>query len=138
MSDRVSDLWIDEKSPRASGEIPLISDERLDHLNARYAPLVFKDGVFHRIQTPDFRKVAYTYDPKLLDQVEFKELYRSQAVFPCGYYGFFKPSISEVLCQIPEQLMITMAANAYYIDLGSVKVFTSGEAQLAEVVWGRI
>jgi len=140
----MSVTYVNEDSPRASGEIPYISEEELQRLHTKYTPLIPQADTtlnfsLYRLETPDLRRTAYTWSPKLFGPpVEFQEVFRSQAAFPCGYAGFFKPSIAEVLCQIPEQLVITKAANAYYIDGSTIKVFSTGSAQLAEVVWGRI
>lgn len=132
--------WLDEKSDRADGTIPQISDKELEVLLSKYSALIRREGKFYRIKNPDPRRTAYTWDPTLLEEVQFEPMHRHDTVFPCGYHGFFKPSLAEVLCQRPDQIVIFPDINAFWIDSEDeeVKVFTTGSAQLAPVIWGKI
>lgn len=78
--------------------IPTITDDRLRELSARIVPVVPKDGVLHYIKPCPARTVAFPWSPAFTTAAEDIE--------PCGeittyhtwgYYGFFKPSIAEVL-----------------------------------------
>ena len=94
--------------------VPEISDERLHELLRRFTPLVLVDGKLHRIEQVDPRTIAFAWDPVLLDEVVVTtEVSRIRTNHYCAYYGFFKPSIAEVLAQIPPQ--VEEKANAFYI-----------------------
>ena len=59
----------------------------------------------------DPRGVAFTWDPKPTERtppmIELDKIYTDHSY---GYVGFFKPSIAEVLAQIPEQYINQAAA----------------------------
>lgn len=91
--------------------IPLISDERLKVLCAKIKPLVrsngpHKGGSLSHIEMPNPRNVSWIWDPKVTEQakgiVPFAEI---TTYHTFGYYGFFKPSIAEVLAQIQDQYL---------------------------------
>jgi hypothetical protein len=63
---------------------------------------------------PDPRDVAFDWDPKRLHPVTFEPLLAVYTDHLCGYYGFPKPSIAEVLAQLPDDL--PEGANAFCID----------------------
>ncbi len=84
--------------------IPEISDERLHELHVRIKPVVRKSGDLFYIEDVDLRDIAFTWNPKTTTKSGgLKELARIQTYHTCGYYGFFKPSIAEVLAQIPQE-----------------------------------
>lgn len=74
-------------------------------------PVVRREGDLFFIAKVDPFRTAFTWAPKLEDKAEglvavatIKTLHRY------AYYGFFKPSVGEVLCQIPEELRSTVVA----------------------------
>lgn len=86
--------------------IPTLTDARLAELVSRIKPVVEFKGVKRYIEPVNPRNVAYTWDPKPADVAPaFKEVAEIQTFHTYGYIGFFKPSIAEVLAQIPEQLL---------------------------------
>lgn len=91
--------------------IPQITDERLNELAARIKPVVTFDGVKRYIEPCDLRRTAYTWSPKPAEEApEFRLLATVQTFHTYGYAGFFKPSIAEVICQIPETLLDQVVA----------------------------
>lgn len=85
-----------------------ITDERIAELLKTIRPFVRKDGVLHDIKLPvDLRNTAFKWDPEFTTSAE---------IYPCdtqmittyhtaGYIMMFKPTIPEVLAQIPETLL---------------------------------
>ena len=58
----------------------------------------------------DLKTTSYTWDPKFVREVKDDELIELQCfdqlcLSPYAYYGFFKPTIEEVLCQLDSTLM---------------------------------
>jgi hypothetical protein len=85
-------------------ELPPITDEKLAELYARIKPLVRseEDGELYYIADVDPRKIAFPWSPELQDKAEgLKALGSFVTLHTWGYYGLFKPSVAEVLCQMP-------------------------------------
>ena len=85
---------------------PGISDEVLAVL-ARIKPLMSNGedgGQLYYIEEPrDLRNIAYTWDMKPTEKAEGLEpITTIRTLHSYGYYGFFKPSVAEVLACIPE------------------------------------
>lgn len=101
--------------------IPKISDERLAELCERIKPIMKTEEGFRRIEDVDPRKVAFTWDPKPVgDVLLLAELGTCTSYHNCGYYGFFKPSIAEVLVAIPEEQLEKV--DFFWLDKASVQV----------------
>lgn len=115
-----------------------ISDERLAELMKRFTPLYrSKDELdFWKIELPDLRKVAFTWAPKLVEKVTFEPIRTEFTSHGCGYYGFFKPSIAEVLAHVEDDG--EEWGNAFCIALESVEVFGCGEGHRAVTYFGNI
>ena len=98
-------------SARSLG-IPKITDERLCELSSRIEAVVRDDkGVLRHIEPCDLRYVAFTWDPKLTRKAaNLVEVATIRTLHAYGYYGFFKPSIAEVIAQIPGELIERVAA----------------------------
>ena len=87
------------------GRVPEISDERISELSQRIKPLIIRRGLPCYIKPCDPRKTAFSWDPKVAKIArDLKVLCEIPTYHSYGYYGFFKPSIAEVLAQIPEEL----------------------------------
>ena len=92
--------------------IPEISDEELLERYAKIKPIIEYNGKKHYLREfseHELRNNAYIYkaDINVRDVVDMSLLVsRPDMEFEClhtfGYPGFFKPSIAEVLAQIPE------------------------------------
>lgn len=108
--------------PEEKSWIPEISDQRLKELTARIKPIVRfaqdeigftrnEDGAQFYIEDVDPRNVAFTWDPKPTTEASgLTTLTDIRTYHSWGYYGFFKPSVAEVLAQIPEELVDRVAA----------------------------
>ena|SRR3989344_9104698 len=80
-----------------------ISDERLEELAKRIKPVVRCDGELYYIKDVDYRNIAFTWSSKLKKKAKgLEELARIRTYHEYGYPGFFKPSVAEVLAQIPK------------------------------------
>lgn len=98
--------------------IPEISDERIDELLHRTWPVVRfsgkhqdRSGKLFYIHSVDPRGVAFTWDPCPTDPAKgLVEIARIRTLHTYGYYGMFKPSVAEVLAQIPEHLVDQVVA----------------------------
>ena len=100
--------------------IPAISAERVAELLQRIRPLVrsHTQGLLHFYQAPGERdpfRSSFTWDgDKGLGERAPVESYRLLEAQPtyhaCGYHACFKPSIAEVLAQIPEHLIEDVVA----------------------------
>ena len=85
--------------------IPKISEEYLQELVARIKPVINDDdrGKCY-IEPVDPRTIAYMWDPKPTEEAKgLKPLCRIRTYHTWAYYGLFKPSIAEVLAQIPNE-----------------------------------
>lgn len=85
--------------------IPTKTDAELKALVVKTQPLVRQGDQLWMIRLPDLRNVAFTWSPVCTESpVGLVEVARITTLHGYGYYGFFKPSIAEVLCQIPAGL----------------------------------
>lgn len=95
----------------AEYNIPKIAPKRITELLKQIRPCVRRDDKLHFIQPVDPRKVAFTWDPKLAGEApEMPIIGKIRTLHTYGYHGFFKPSIAEVLAQIPEDLLPNVGA----------------------------
>lgn len=99
----MSVLWLNGNCPK----IPDITDERIAELLTKMQPVLRNaKGELHHIEPVDPRKIAFTWAPKFTKQVKaWADIGRIETNHSCGYIGLFKPSISEVLAQIPEHFL---------------------------------
>ena len=124
------------------GRIPEISDEKLAALLANISPLVRKrsgavtgtpfadaEKSLHRIKLPaNVRDVSFIWDPELLSPVDERNLQILRLIptyHTAGYIGLCKPTIAEVLAQIPEELVASVAAFEVCVDNGVVELIDS-------------
>jgi hypothetical protein len=86
--------------------IPNITNERLNELAARIKPVIEFDGVKHHIEKCDLRGESYVWSPVQAEAaLALVEIVDIRTYHTFGYKGFFKPSIAEVIAQIPEDLI---------------------------------
>jgi hypothetical protein len=96
----VSDSWI-----------PSISDLELGVLLRGIRPTYRFNDTLHYIEPCDPRRAAYTWDPKPAEEATGLTPLRDVRTYHTfGYYGFFKPSVAEVLAQIPSDLIESVVA----------------------------
>lgn len=91
--------------------IPEISDEELNNRVQRIKPVITFKREKRYIEPCDPRFVAYTWDAKPAGKAKhITPLETITTYHRFGYYGFFKPSVAEVLAQIPERLLDRVVA----------------------------
>lgn len=87
-------------------EIPRITNARLAELLVKIRPCVRSADRLWYVKPVDARNVSFVWAPRL--DGEAKNLVAIETIKTLhgfGYQGFFKPSIAEVLAQIPEALI---------------------------------
>ncbi|HEY4506152.1 MAG TPA: hypothetical protein VJJ24_01765 [Candidatus Paceibacterota bacterium] len=97
--------------------IPPITDEHLRELAGRIKPVIqFKHRGFRRkgrryVKPVDLRGVAYTWDPKPARPArDLEPIVDITTYHSYGAPVFFKPSIAEVLAQIPAEYLDAVVA----------------------------
>lgn len=95
-------LWLRGHCP----VIPAISDEALEALHARIKPVKHRDNVLRHLNQVDLRRQSFLFDPAWGDRVRepLFEHARIETYHETGYGALFKPSVAEVLAQIPPHL----------------------------------
>jgi len=127
--------WIEGKA-----FVPEITEEKLRYLIQKIVPVVRENNKLYQIIIPDLRNIAYTWDYKITEECNnLKEVKRIKTHHYCGYYGLFKPSIAEVLAQIPEDLIDKVNAFEIISDVCSgtddeIKIFKEGNGHLATTI----
>jgi len=87
-------------------EIPPITNERIAELLKTLQPVVRKDGSPWYIEPVHPRNVSFTWSPSFTEEAKaLKPLRTVRTLHTYGYYGMFKPSIAEVLAQVPADLV---------------------------------
>lgn len=89
----------------------LLSDEKLSRLNDRIIPIIEKDGKKYtckkKYTLEQIKGESYIWSKekftKEVDVSNLKILTHVKMLHGYGYYGFFKPSIAEILSQIPKE-----------------------------------
>jgi hypothetical protein len=99
-------VWLTGHCP----SIPVISNNELDALYARIKPVKHKTvegtAVLHQLQPTELRLQSFLFDPAWGEPVQ-EPLYehaRIETYHTTGYGALFKPSVAEVLAQVPEHL----------------------------------
>jgi hypothetical protein len=88
--------------------IPKISNEELAELAKRIRPIVRKASDINRLffikPDPDLRGLSYLWDVKYEEEATGLFEFATITTFHTyGYHGFFKPSVAEVIAQIPPE-----------------------------------
>lgn len=111
--------------------IPEIADTVLEALAMQMKPAVrfvkgeggrlitHDEGELYWIKPVDLRRTAFTWDPKPTRRAT--GLVKLRDITTChtyGYHGFFKPSIAEVIAQIPLEILPDVVAFETRTDLG--------------------
>jgi hypothetical protein len=88
-------------------QLPEISDKLLTDRYFHIRPLVEHpgNGELYYIEHPkSLRGVAYPWDPELTEKAEDLEpITTIRTLHTWAYYGFFKPTVAEVIAAIPEE-----------------------------------
>jgi hypothetical protein len=98
--------------PGAPASKPAISDTDLADLAARIVPVVPDgNGTLHHIKPVDLRSTAFTWAPELTGPAANLEPIATIVTYHTyGYFGLFKPSVAEVLAQLPTEVADVAAA----------------------------
>jgi len=104
-------------------EIPKLTDRRIEQMLSQMQPVIGfvelgsgemernSGGQLYHIEEVNPRNIAYTWSPKVTTRAEGLELLRDITTYHTwAYYGFFKPTIGEVLAQIPEDCIDQVVA----------------------------
>jgi hypothetical protein len=101
---------------------------------ARVKPLILREDRLYSFDIPG-PEVAFNISPVNLVEYEhdrgYHEVTRSFTQHTCAYYGFFKPSLKEVMAQMPDDPGI----NAFYLDGNSVAILHDGEGHICTCHW---
>lgn len=94
--------------------IPNVPRAELYRRYEKILPLVLRRGKVYQIRREeDIIGQSYTWDPEILCVDEDRPVVGEITTYHAwGYYGMFKPSIGEVLAQIPDDLLDKVAAFA--------------------------
>ncbi len=112
-----------------------ISDERLEELSKRIKPVVRLDGKLYYIREVNLRETAFTWSPKLKEEAKgLEELIRIRTYHTYGYPGFFKPSIAEVLSQIPKRHLLHTSAFEIPVHVTDSEPKLCGEYHIARTI----
>jgi hypothetical protein len=91
--------------------IPKGSKKKIVELAEKIQPVITIDGHLTHIKPSDLFNVSYVWDPKPTQKaIGLKAVADIRTYHGYGYYGFFKPSVAEVIAQIPENLVQTIVA----------------------------
>ncbi len=95
-NERIADTGETEES---SAEM----DAQIAELLKTIRPIILRDGIPHVCDPVDPRGVSFTWDPKNLVPAPFVTACGTiRTLHTFGHYMLFKPSIAEVLAQIPD------------------------------------
>lgn len=84
--------------------IPKLSKERINELYSRIKPVYEYKRRLYYMKDVDLFNIAFTWDPKPLKPASgLEKIVDIETLHTWAFYGFFKPTIEEVLCQIPKE-----------------------------------
>lgn len=104
--------------------IPYMSDEELMRRYLKIKPVATVDGVKYWLRNYSLKELSnmsYIWYARTDKQapvgtaLEHHTCYDFECLHTYGYPGFFKPSISEVLAQIPEEIFKQYSIDAFEI-----------------------
>lgn len=94
------------RSSKRKTWIPKVSESIIRERAERIKPVVRFKGVPHYIEPVDLFTTAFTWDPKAAGRADgLIPLADITTYHTYGYYAFFKPSIAEVVAQIPKGML---------------------------------
>ena len=115
-------------------EIPKMSDAEIARLYAIIKPIVGHDTYLRGLSANELTGSAYTWlnEPSdYADKVDFSKLSvleDRKMLHGYGYYGFFKPSVGEVIRQIPKEHLNKVVA--FEIIDGAIAMNSTFNAEL--------
>ena len=115
-------------------EIPQMSNEKIAHWYETINPIVKHNTYLRELSADELTGTAYTWlnEPSdYADKVDFSKLSvleDRKMLHGCGYYGFFKPSVGEVIRQIPKEYLEKVVA--FEIIDGAIAMNSTFNAEL--------
>lgn len=109
-------------------EIPQMSNEDIARYYTTIRPIVNQDTYLRELTDEELTAMAYTSLNELTDyaeKVDFSKLSvleDRKMLHSWGYYGFFKPSVGEVIRQIPKEYLEKVVA--FEIIQGAIETNT--------------
>lgn len=98
------------RSTKLDGDGGIVITER-EHPRGKWRPTWSEKGDLYYIKPVDLFDIAYTWEPMPAEMAtSLKFLCDIKTYHTYGYYGFFKPSIAEVLAQIPMEYLDKVVA----------------------------
>lgn len=97
---------------RKKTKLNLLDDKKLTELNERIIPIIGgEDGKNYtckeKFSLKNIKKTSYTWQSEVfvekVDMSKLRPIAQVEMLHTYSYHGFFKPSIAEVLSQIPEE-----------------------------------
>ena len=87
-------------------KIPDVTDARIVDVLETIRPVVVNNnGTLWYVAIADPRRFSFSFDPKILYRADGLVRTRTiRTLHTFGYVGFFKPSVAEVVAQLPEDL----------------------------------
>lgn len=109
-----------------------ISDLMLAERLSKVRPLILSDGEHFLFDLPDPRNTAFTWAPvNVRPAKKHRAVSKFRTLHSCGFYGFFKPSIAEVLAQLPDDTRIS----AFCLDVSTIEILFDGEGHSCVCHW---
>lgn len=86
--------------------IPKLSEEELQKRSQLIRPVIRFGGTLYYIEDVHLSNVSYIWSPVKKERASgLVSVAKVTTYHTYGYYGLFKPSIAEVLAQIPEEMV---------------------------------
>ncbi len=112
-------------------DIPQMSKEEIAHWYANIKPIVDGDKYLRKLSVDELVDTAYTWLSDYARKVDFSKLSvleDRKMLHTWGYYGFFKPSVGEVIRQIPKEYIEKVVA--FEIIDGAIGMFRTFKEEL--------
>jgi len=101
----------DEFSLSKKVYIPRVDDRIIEEMAKSIHPIITVDGKKRMIKPVDLFGVSYIWSPQPTFEISnLKELCRITTYHKWGHYVLFKPSVAEVLAQIPDEYLDAVVA----------------------------
>lgn len=118
-------------------EIPKMSNEEIAKRYTSIKPIIRKEGkpsYLRNLSNSELENVAYTWLNDSTDYGEFVDFTKLSVLTDVKmlhrwrYYGFFKPTVGEVIRQIPKEYLEKVIA--FEIIAGPLDIYTTFKAEL--------
>ena len=113
---KVTNVSVEQIEKRMALEIPTISRERVISLVETIHPVVNENGKLWYIAPADPWRIAFTWSPKLRNEAtDLEPITTITTLHSWAFYGFFKPSIAEVMAFLPDNA-VEIGIVAFSVD----------------------